>query len=302
MSTLEPQLPRAAPPSWWRLVGGGGTRRRLGRVGVFVVLAGVALTMVTPMFWMFITSLKTEAELYLIPPTLFPAKPIWDNYAAAFSFIPYWRMMFNSAFVAIVVMVARVVTSTLAGFAFARLQFPGRDKLFVMYIAVLMVPFTVTMIPLYIIVRAFGWIDNLAALIFPMFVSAYNTFLARQFMLSLPVDLDDAARIDGANPWVIYLRIILPLSKPVIAVIALFSFMTSWNSFIWPLLVLSSQDNLTIPIGLAVIAAGKESSGEYVQWNYLMAAATAAAAPIIGLFLVAQRQFVQGIAMTGLRG
>lgn len=266
-----------------------------------LALALFAMTMALPLFWMVSTSLKTEPEIYLIPPSLFPRTPIWSNYVSAFSVIPYGRMLLNSTVVALTVMVSRVFTSTLAGFAFARLEFPGRDKLFLMYLAVLMVPFTVTMIPLYIIVRNLGWLDSMSALIFPMFVSAYNTFLARQFMLSLPRDFDDAARIDGANPWVIYTQVILPLCRPVISVIALFSFMTSWNSFIWPLLVLSSREMLTIPIGLAIIASGN-GTGDYIQWNYLMAAATATALPIITLFLIAQRQFVRGIAMSGLRG
>ncbi len=300
--TSAPIAPASLVPSFRAKGQSKSGQRRIVTVLLTIALGVLAFTMLIPMLWMVLTSLKSEQEIYLLPPVILPRAALWDNYEKAFTSIPYWRMMLNSAIVAGTVTLSRVLTSTAAGYAFGRLEFPGRDKIFLAYIAVLMVPFTVTIVPLYLIVRAFGWIDTLSALIFPMFVSAYNTFLARQFMLSLPKDLDDAARIDGANPWVIFTRIILPLSRPVIAVITLFSFMTSWNSFIWPLLVLSAAENLTIPIGLAFIASGRGGTGEYVQWNYLMAAATAAATPIVALYVAAQRQFVQGIAMTGMRG
>lgn len=296
------ELPRKRAPE--RRQARLGVRAQRGVVDAltWIVLGAAAITMLFPLFWMVSTSFKSEPELYQFPPPLLPARLNWSNYLEAFGYIPYWRMLGNSAMIASVVTIGRVLTSTFAGFSFARLRYPGRDKLFLLYLAVLMVPFPVTMVPLYLIMRAFGWLDSYNALIIPAIVSAYNTFLARQFMLSLPLDLDDAARIDGANPFTIYWRIILPLCKPVIAVITVFSFMQSWNSFIWPLLVISSSERFTVPLGLAIIATGRDGYGGYIAWNYLMAAATASALPMIAIFLIAQRYFVQGIAMTGLKG
>lgn len=286
----------------------GGTRwqgrrwKGIANAAAWLILGSAAVTMLFPLFWMVVTSLKSEPELYQIPPALVPARLNWGNYLDAFGYIPYWRMLANSSMIAALVTAGRVLTSTFAGFSFARLRYPGRDLLFLLYLAVLMVPFPVTMVPLYLIMRAFGWLDSYNALIVPAIVSAYNTFLARQFMLSIPRDLDDAARIDGANPFTIYWRVVLPLCKPVIAVITVFSFMQSWNSFIWPLLVINSAEKFTIPLGLAIIAGGRDGYGGYIAWNYLMAAATASAVPMIVIFLLAQRYFIQGIAMSGIKG
>ena len=277
-------------------------RRLVFDVLVYSVLIAVGITMAFPLFWMISTSFKSEPELYILPPPLLPIEWNWTNYGQAFERIPYWRMLANSLVVAVVVTYGRVITSTFAGFAFARLRFPGRDQLFLMYLAVLMVPFPVTMVPLYLLMNVLGLVDNLLAVMLPPFVSAYNTFLCRQFMLTLPGELEDAARIDGANPPRIYAHVILPLCGPVIAATTIFSFLMSWNSFIWPLIILSSPDNLTLPIGLTMIATARTNYGGYTPWTLLMAAATAAALPMIIVYLVAQRHFVQGIALTGLKG
>jgi ABC-type glycerol-3-phosphate transport system permease component len=278
------------------------TRRLIADFVVYALLIGVGLSMAFPLFWMVSTSLRTEPELYLLPPPLLPIHWTWDNYVQAFQRIPYWRMLWNSTFVAVIVTFGRVITSTFAGYAFSRLRFPGRDKIFLLYLAVLMIPFPVTMVPLYLLMSAFGWIDNLVAIILPPFVSAYNTFLCRQFMLSLPRELEDAARIDGCNPPRIYANVILPLSGPVIAATTIFSFLTTWNSFIWPLIILSNADNQTLPIGLTTLANARINYGGYTPWTLLMAAATAAAIPMIVVYLTAQRHFVRGIALTGLKG
>ena len=195
-----------------------------------------------------------------------------------------------------------VITSLFAGFAFARLTFPGRNKFFLLYLAVLMVPFPVTLVPLYLLMSAIGWTDNLIAIILPPFVSAYTTFLCRQYMLGLPTELEDAARIDGCNPLHVFVHVILPLCGPVIAATTIFSFLTTWNSFIWPLIILNSPDNLTLPIGLTVLATAGTNYGGYTPWTTLMAAATAAAIPMIAVYLAAQRYFLEGIAITGLKG
>jgi multiple sugar transport system permease protein len=246
--------------------------------------------------------LRTEPELYLLPPPLLPITWTLDNYRIAFERIPYWGMLKNSVLVAVVVTFGRVLTSTFAGFAFARLRFPGRDQIFLLYLAVLMIPFPVTMVPLYLLMNSLSLTDNLLAIILPPFVSAYNTFLCRQFMLSLPSELEDAARIDGCNPLRIYWHVILPLCGPVIAATTIFSFLTTWNSFIWPLIILNSPDNLTLPIGLTILATAGTNYGGYTPWTILMAAATAAAVPMIAVYLAAQRYFLEGIALTGLKG
>jgi multiple sugar transport system permease protein len=269
---------------------------------IYAILILVGITMVFPMFWMISTSFKTEPELFILPPPLLPQHLYLDNYPLAFTRINYLRMIWNSTLVAVLVTAGRVVTSTFAGFAFSRLQFPGRDKLFLIYLAVLMVPFPVTMIPLYLIVKTLGWLNTLWVVIFPPMVSAYNTFLCRQFMLTLPKELEDAARIDGASPPRIYWNVIIPLCGPVIAATIIFSFLSSWNNFLWPLLTLSSPDVLTLPIGMTMIANARINFGGYTPYSQLMAAATAGAIPMIIVFLAAQKQFVQGIAVTGLKG
>jgi multiple sugar transport system permease protein len=268
---------------------------------VYLILIGVGISMFFPLFWMLSTSFKTEPELAILPPPLLPLHWTWANYPVAFARIPYLRMLANSVIVAVVVTIGRVLTSTFAGFAFARLRFPGRDRLFLLYLAVLMVPFPVTLVPLYLLMNALGWVDSLSAVIFPSFVSAYNTFLCRQFMLSLPGELEDAARIDGAGPPRIYWHVILPLCGPVVAATTIFSFLTSWNSFIWPLIILNSPEKQTLPIGLTTIATATTNYGGYTPWTMLMAAATAGALPMLAVYLVAQRYFVEGIALTGLK-
>ncbi len=283
-------------------VAGTQRQRLFGDILVYVVLIGVGISMAFPLFWMISTSFKTVPELAILPPPLLPLHWTWDNYPAAFARIPYFRMLANSGIVTVVATAGTVLTSTFAGFAFARLRFPGRDRLFLLYLAVLMVPFPVTLVPLYLLMSALGWVNTLTAVIAPSFVSAYNTFLCRQYMLSLPKELEDAARIDGAGPPRIYAHVILPLCGPVIAAMTIFAFLANWNSFIWPLIILSSPDTQTLPIGLTTIALAGTNYGGYTPWTTLMAAATLGALPMIAVYLVAQRYFVEGIALTGLKG
>ncbi len=276
-------------------------RRQAANVLAYAILIGVGITMVFPLFWMVSTSFKTEPELFILPPPLLPQRLYLGNYPRAFERIPYLRMLWNSTFVAVVVTFGRVITSTCAGFAFSRLEFPGRNKLFLIYLSVMMVPFPVTMIPAYLIMKALGWLNTLYSVVFPPLVSAYTTFLVRQFMLTLPKELEDAARIDGANPPRIYWHVVMPLCGPVIAATVIFTFLGSWNSFLWPLLMLSSAEKLTLPIGMAMIANARINYGGYTPYSELTAAATAGAIPMVLVYLLAQRQFVRGIAMTGIK-
>lgn len=279
-------------------------RKRLVDLATYLLLTLVAITMVFPFVWMVVTSLKSYRELFVWPPQLFPGSPQWGNYLDAWSYsasAPFGRFFLNSFVVSVCVTLGQLVTCSMAGYAFARLHFPGRNVLFLAYLATLMVPSQVTLVPLYLIMRRLDWVDTHYALIVPGLVSAYGTFLVRQFMLTLPRDLEDAARLDGANPPTIFLQIVLPLSKPVLTTLTILTFLSSWNAFLWPLIMISDTSRRTLPIGLAFFTSVPETVG-FPQFQLLMAAATFAMLPTLIVFLVAQRYFVKGIAMTGLKG
>jgi multiple sugar transport system permease protein len=258
---------------------------RLADLGAYLLLTVVGVTMILPFVWMVGTSLKTLREVYSWPPSFFPAVAQWGNYAKA------WRYSEMVPF-------ARCAT---AGYAFARLRFPGRDKLFLFYIATLMVPFQVTLVPLYLIMKNLHWINTYQSLIVPGLVSAYGTFLMRQFMTTLPFELEDAARIDGASPPVILWRVIIPLCTPVLTTLTILAFMGSWNAFLWPLIMISNTNLRTIPIGLAFFTAVTLDQG-LPAYQLMLAAATFSMIPTLIVFLAGQRYFIKGIALSGLKG
>ena len=271
---------------------------------IYAILAIIGITMIMPFIWMVGTSLKTHRELFVWPPQFFPAVPQWQNYPDAWNYsesVPFGRFFFNSAFVSIAVTLGQLITCTTAGYAFARLRFPGRNLLFLLYITTLMIPFQVTLVPLYLIMKQLKWINTYYALIVPGLVSAYGTFLARQFMVSLPYELEDAARIDGASPPVTFLRVILPLCTPVLTTLTILTFMGSWNAFLWPLIMISKTQLRTLPIGLAFFTSVPETVG-FPQYQLLMAAATFSMIPTLIVFLAGQRYFIKGIALSGLKG
>jgi multiple sugar transport system permease protein len=256
-----------------------------------------AVTMVLPFLWMISTSLKNDRQAYIFPPIWIPDPIVWSNYLTTWEALPFDLFFLNSVIVAVFVTLGQLVTCSLGAFAFARLHFPGRDKLFVLYLATIMVPFQVIMIPLFILVRELRWIDTYAGLIVPLIFSAYGTFLLRQFFLTIPTELEDAAKIDGCSYFRIYWNIMLPLSKPALATLGIFVFLWSWNNFLWPLLITNSLDMKTLPLGLAYFL------GQYtVYWNLLMAGATIVMAPVLVVFFFAQRYFIEGITLTGLKG
>jgi multiple sugar transport system permease protein len=267
----------------------------------YLVLTLVGLTMLAPLFWMVSTSLKSYEELFLFPPPLLPAVPQWRNYPQAWNYAPFGRFFANSLFVATGVTLGELVTSSMAGYVFARMRFPGRDRLFLLYLATLMVPSQVTLVPLYILMKTLGWVNTYYALIVPAMASAYGTFLIRQYMRVLPKELEDAARVDGANHFTIYSRVILPLCGPVLATLGILTFLSNWNSFLWPLIMTSREQMRTVPIGLAYFTSIPESLG-YPQWQLFLAAATFSMLPTLIVFILGQRYFVRGIAMTGLKG
>lgn len=272
-------------------------RHRIGRqLGVYAGLAGVAGCALFPILWALSGSLKRQAEIS--QPMLLPAHPQWSNYVEVFARMPFWRMFFNTVLYAGCVTAGQVFFCSLAGYAFARLPFTGRDTLFVLYLATLMVPLTVTVIPQFILMRVFGWTDTMWAMIIPgLFGSAFGTYLMRQFFATLPVDLEEAAILDGCSPWGVYWRILLPHAKPAVMVLAVLTWINVWNDFLWPLLMIQRESIATLTLGLVWM------QGEYVaEWPVLMAASMLMLAPLVVIYAVAQRAFVSGIAATGFGG
>jgi len=274
-------------------------RVKIGPVIGIVLLVLMSLFALVPFLWMLSTALKTRAEVFTFPPILIPPEPRWENFARVFEAFPFLRYARNSLFVTVSVTIFQTLTSAMAAYAFSRLRFPGRERLFLLYLGTLMVPSVVTLIPSYILMteRFLGWVDTYKALIIPASLGgAFNTFLIRQFLLSLPVDLEDAARIDGASPLQIFWKLVLPLSKPVLAIVSVFTFMNSWNSFLWPLLMIKNQDNLVLTVGLSAM------QGRWgTRWPELMAGTLMSILPILVLLILFQRYFEEGITFTGLK-
>jgi multiple sugar transport system permease protein len=276
-----------------------------------LVLAAGAVAMLLPFVWMVSTSLKPPEQLFTVPPTWIPRPLQFDTYLKAMSAGNFGRYAFNSLLLAAANMLTNVLLSGLAGYAFARLRFPGRNVLFVLVLATLMVPYQVTIIPLFVIVRhiplvggndilgqgGIGWINSYWGLIVPGAVGAFGIFMLRQFFQTLPVELEDAARIDGAGELRIFWQIMLPLAMPAIATLAIFSFQAGWNAFLWPLLITTTDDMRTIQLGLTVFVQQYST-----QWGQLMAATVVATLPVIVVFSIGQRLMVRGIAFTGLKG
>jgi multiple sugar transport system permease protein len=261
---------------------------------ILLALGGVA--MVVPFLWMLSTSLKSDQQAYIFPPIWIPHPVVWANYQTVWEALPFGRFMLNSAIVSIAVTVGQLLTCSMGAFAFARLRFPGRERLFVLYLGTMMIPFQVTMIPVFILVKYMRWLDTFQGLIIPMIFSAYGTFLLRQFFMTIPAELEDAAKIDGCSYWRIYWNIMLPLSKPALATLGIFVFMWSWNNFLWPLMIVNTLEMNTLPIGLSYFL------GQYtIYWNLLMAGTTIALIPVLLAFFLAQRYFVEGITLTGLK-
>jgi multiple sugar transport system permease protein len=271
------------------------------KVGAYLLLGVGTITMVAPFLWMLATSLKEPGAVFSFQQSWWeewvPTTFVWNNYVKAFKVVPFLRFYFNSIFVTFCVTIGQVMTSAMAGYAFARLKFPGKDKIFFGYLATMMVPGAVTMIPVFILLRYLGWVDSYKALILPGIYTAYGTFMLRQFFMTLPKDLEDAAKIDGCTYLGIFWKIILPLSKPALATLTTFTFMGAWMNFMWPLIVINSQDKFTLPVGLAYF-----QSLHHTDWTILMAASVMMIFPILIVFIFNQRFFVEGIKLTGIKG
>ncbi|MEM7129065.1 MAG: carbohydrate ABC transporter permease [Chloroflexota bacterium] len=274
-------------------------QRQIGNIAAWTILLLGSIIFILPFFWMVSSSFKTFGELYIFPPVLVPKQLQWQNYLEIWRRLPFHLFFRNSFVIATCQTLGVLFTSSLAGYAFSRLRFPGRDQIFLIYLSTMMIPFAVRMIPLFILMRTFGWVDTHYALIVPGIFSAWGTFLMRQFMMTIPRELEDAALIDGASFFQIYWRIILPLTGPALATLGIFEFMGSWNDFLWPLIILSSMDNKTIALGLAAFQA---MSAMKTPWHLVMTASVVSVLPIIAIFLAGQKYYVRGIVTTGLKG
>ncbi|UGT38711.1 carbohydrate ABC transporter permease [Nocardia yamanashiensis] len=271
-------------------------RRLIQGLLVYLALIVVAWCALTPMLWALSGSLKSEGALS--DPSPLPSSPQWSNYGEVFAQMPVARMFLNTVVYAACVTAGQVFFCSLAGYAFARLRFPGREALFLGYLATLMVPLTVTVIPQFLLMRALGWMDTPWAMIVPgLFGSAFGTYLMRQFFRTLPIELEEAAILDGCTPWQIYWRVLLPHTRPALMVLAVLTWITVWNDFLWPLIMIQRNEYATVTLGLVRL------QGQYTtDWPLLMAAATLLLLPLLLLYAVTQRAFVRGIAMSGLGG
>lgn len=264
----------------------------------YILLTAIAALMVGPFLWMISTSMMDRQDIFRIPPLWIPEQVDLRNYRAIMEVLPLGRLLLNSFTISVCATIGQLCSCTLAAYAFARMRFRGTTVLYFLLLATMMIPAQVTMIPVFLIMKSLGWIDTLYALIVPAFFGgAFGTFLLRQFFSTIPADLEDAARMDGCGRFRILWSIILPLSKPALATLALFTFMTYWNDLLGPVIYLSSVEKATLTIGLANLQSGVMTT----RYDLLMAGSVLSVLPILILLIFGQRWFVRGIAMTGLK-
>jgi multiple sugar transport system permease protein len=268
--------------------------RRIVRIFLLAAVAGLFLA---PALWMISSSLKPDYEIFATPPTLWPSNPRWQNYAEALTSLPFGRFAVNTLIIALTSIVGHLLSCSIVAYGFARLRAPGRGFFFVLMLSTLMLPYPVTMVPLFIIFSKIGLINSFAPLILPAFFgNAFYIFLLRQAFKQIPPDLEDAARMDGAGTLQVLLNVILPLSRPALATVAIFTFQAAWNDFLGPLIFLHDQSLYTLQLGLSLFR------GAYtVQWAYLMAASLVVTLPVIVIFFFAQRSFIEGVGFTGTK-
>lgn len=259
-----------------------------------LVLGGA--TMIVPFMWMVATSLKAPGAVLTLQPDFIPRAPTLESYRRVAQAVPLMRMLGNSVFVTVTVVLAQLVTSALAAYAFARMQWRGRDALFLLYLATLMVPSQVTITPLFILMTKLGWVNTYQGLILPGMTSAFGTFLLRQAMLGVPREYEEAAFLDGGTHWTVFRHVVIPMVGPALATLAVFATMGSWNNFLWPLFITRDAELMTLPVGLSLL------QGRYTtEWSMLMAGAVITVAPIVLVYVLAQRAFVRGVVLSGLK-
>ena len=264
---------------------------------IHLFLLGGVVVMFIPLAWTLSTSLKSPGEVYIFPPTWIPKQILWSNYLKAVTTIPFFLYLWNTAYITLASIVGKVISITLVAFAFARLQWRGRDAVFLLMLSTMMLPPHITLIPQFILFKYWGWIDTFKPLIVPAFFGGpWLTFLVRQYFMTLPRELDDAARIDGCSSFGVYSRIIMPMAKPAILIVIIYVFNGTWNEFLLPLVFLQSPENFTLALGLRMFQGESSTS-----WNLLMAASLLTMLPVIVLFFFSQRMFIQGIVFTGVK-
>lgn len=270
----------------------------VGKLIAYSALLLTAITMIFPFYWMIATSLKSEARVFAFPPDWIPNPLIFSNYVYIFTELPFDRYIFNSVKVSSLWTLGIILSSSLAAYAFARVRFWGRETLFIITLAALMIPGQITMIPLYVVMTRVGWVDTHLPLIVPAYLgSAFGIFLIRQYFMTIPQELNDAAKIDGCSHFGIYWRIMMPLAKAVIATLALLSFMGSWNDLLGPVIYLFDESLFTLPLALT-----RFRGMYYTAWANMMAGATITLLPILIVFLFTQQYFVRGVVLSGLKG
>jgi len=273
-------------------------RQVLGATLLYSLLALLGAVTLSPLAWMVSSSLKNMSQIFTYPPQFMVEAPRWSNYATVMQQLPFGLFMLNSVKVSSLCTLGQLLSCSLAAYAFARMRFWGRDVIFSMLLATMMIPYAVRMIPVFLIMQSVGWLDTHWALIVPSYLGgAFGTFLLRQFFLTIPTELEDAARIDGCGHFGIYRRIVLPLSRPALASLAVFVFIYHWNDLLSPVIYLSSRPKMTISVGLALFQSLRTT-----QWHLLMAGATISVIPVLLVYMFTQRFFVRGIALTGLKG
>jgi multiple sugar transport system permease protein/alpha-1,4-digalacturonate transport system permease protein len=263
---------------------------------VWGLLVAGALVMVFPLYWMFATAVRPRTELFGGGFRLLPSELVWSNFSEAWGKLPFTQFYINSIIIAAIAVVVTVFINLLAGYTFAKYEFPGRNIIFLILISTLMIPIQVIMVPEFLIITQLGWVNTYAGVIVPRAAEAFGLFMVRQFMVSIPDELIEAARLDGAGEFKIFWKVVLPLSWPVVAVLTIFTFMWRWNDFAWPLVVLQDQGSYTVPLGLNLM------KGQFfTDWTGIMSMSLVSILPMLLVFIFFQRYFIQGIASTGLK-
>ncbi|NBD25584.1 carbohydrate ABC transporter permease [Paenibacillus glycinis] len=263
-----------------------------------LLLIAASILMIAPFWWMISSGLKDLSQIFIIPPKMFPDPWVWSNIHRSLTAMPFDKAYFNSAYISICIVLGQLLTCSMAAYAFAKINFPFRNTFFILFLSMLMVPEQVTIVPLYVILKNFGWLDTHLSLIIPdSLFSAFGVFLLRQFFLGIPRDLSESAYVDGANMWTIYWRIMIPLVKPALAALAIIAFLGTWNNFFRPVIFLSTTDNFTVPLMLSTF------KGLYVtDWTLMMSGSAIAVIPVLLVYLLLQRYIIEGITMTGIKG
>lgn len=273
-------------------------KKRAVRIFVYFLLTIAAIISLFPLYWMLLTSLTPTDEIFIFPPKFWPSRIAWENYATAWNSTDMGRYYINSIIVTFFTTGAHVVFACITAYAFVCIRFPGRETIFMIFLGTMMIPHVVNLIPSFILLKWLGWINTYQGLIIPHAISVFGIFLLRQFFMGIPKDYEDAAKIDGCGRLGILWRMYIPLAKPAISALTIFSFYHVWNDFFWPLVITSTEDMRTLQIGLRYYLDAEGGSG----WELVMAAGTMVVAPVLLAFFILQKQFVRGITMTGLKG